>query len=254
MGVFLDSKPKKFVGLKEQPTQLISTQNHPIWITSLKVCNRTAFPLRFNSRIATLSGTTLKKDCFAASTTDLGALYVNGISGEGATLTNNGTLTGFTIDGTFPVINSRILVKDQTNPLENGIYCLTTTGDALTAWVLTRSFDYDTPDEIQQGDVVKIVNGTLNGGAIWNQTSVVATVGVSPITFMSIITTFTQITNEYPIEPYVNEDIIDKVGVIELDYSVTPFVLDSFICNTNGYSQVFDCTVNYSVIKELPFR
>lgn len=253
MGVFIDSKRNKFAGLKNEPTTLVNTTNHPIWITSLRVCNKTAMPLRFNSRLVTLSGTTLKKECFAASTSNLAAAYLNGDNGEGATLTSTMPFTGFTIDGTSPPINSRILVKNQDNSFENGIYCLTEVGTDVIPWVLTRSFDYDTPDNIQQGDVVQVINGTFNSGSYWEQTLVVSSVGVSPINFLSLISTFTQITNEYSIDPYVTKDIIDITDVIVLDYSTTPFSKDSLICSTNGYSQVFDCTINYSVIKELPF-
>lgn len=254
MGVFVDRKLEKFRGVADNPVTLLTANEHTIEIRSLVVCNRTDRPLRFNSRIGSVNGTTLKKDCYAASTTNLAANYNNGASGEGATLTNNGVNTVFTIDGTIPELNSRVLIKDQTDNTQNGIYCISDLGSIATPWILTRAFDYDSGDNISQGDIVRVVNGTLNGTTIWNQTSVVLSVGTSPITFLSVLTTFTQITNEELIKPWESKNIIKLTGVIELEYSKTPFVMDSFICNTNGYSQVFDCTVRYLVYKELPYK
>ena len=130
------------------------------------------------------AGFLFKASCYATTTANLNAVYANGAAGVGATLTNNGALAAFTTDGTSPPINSRILVQDQTSQLENGIYDLTTVGDGVTAWVLTRSTDYDQPAEIQPGDVVPVVNGTLYHDTVWIETDTVAAVGVDPIVFI----------------------------------------------------------------------
>lgn len=252
MGAFVDWKQGRFSGIADQSVTLLSTTTNTLQIRTLNVCNTTNAPIRFNSKIATLQGGILQKDCYAASTSALAVTYDNGISGVGATLTSTGG-SGFSIDDTFPPLNSRILIKDQTDPIQNGIYCVTTIGDSLVDWVLTRSFDYDTPDDILPNDVVKVVNGTFNGGGKWVQTATVSSVGFDPIVFTSLLPTFTQVTNQYPIDPYVTENIIDITGFITLDYSTNPFKSSSFICNTNGYAQVFDCSLNYLVIKELPF-
>lgn len=119
----------------------------------------------------------------AASTANLTATYLNGVAGVGATLTNTGTLAAFSIDGVTPAINSRILVKNQTLPAENGIYQLSTVGSGAVAWILTRTTDYDTAAEIKPGTLVSITSGTVNAGASWYETSTVITVGTDPINF-----------------------------------------------------------------------
>lgn len=123
--------------------------------------------------------------CYGATTGNLVSIYNNGSSGVGATLTNNGTLAAFTIDGLSPSLNARILVKNQT-PLSNtnGIYTLTTIGDGSTEWVLTRAIDYDTPSEIQKGDFVLVTNGTVNANTKWIQTANIISVGISSPNFI----------------------------------------------------------------------
>lgn len=140
-----------------------------------------ATPKQYVDAIA--SGLDFKDACYAASTANLNAIYANGAAGEGATLTNNGALAAFSIDGVSPPINSRILVKDQTTTLENGIYTLTTVGSGAVAWVLTRATDFDTPAEIPAGAWTIINNGTVNALTSWVQTATVTTIGVDAITF-----------------------------------------------------------------------
>ena len=66
-----------------------------------------------------------KPSCRVATTANLSATYSNGSTvGVGATLTasSNGAIT---LDGVSPVVNDRILVKDQSTVAENGIYIVT---------------------------------------------------------------------------------------------------------------------------------
>jgi hypothetical protein len=56
------------------------------------------------------------------TTGNLNAIYSNGASGVGATLTNNGTLAAFAPDGPTASPGDRILVYNQTNAYENGVY------------------------------------------------------------------------------------------------------------------------------------
>ena len=127
------------------------------------------------------SGLIILLAVYAASTTNLTAIYNNGVAGVGATLTNSGGLSAFSIDGVSPPVSSRILVKDQTTTFQNGIYILTTVGTGAIAWVLTRATDYDTPAKIQPGDLASVNNGTVNASTAWIQTATVTTIGVDPI-------------------------------------------------------------------------
>ena len=122
----------------------------------------------------------------AATTINLSATYSNGSSGVGATLTNSGAQAAFSLDGISPAINSRILVKNQSTALQNGIYTLTTVGNGSTNWVLTRATDFDgsITGGIGVGVIVWVESGTVNGQTVWMETAVGPfTVGTTSITF-----------------------------------------------------------------------
>jgi hypothetical protein len=119
----------------------------------------------------------------AATTANLTATYSNGTSGVGATLTNSGTLAAFSSDGVSPAQNDRVLVKNQTTQLQNGIYTLTTVGSASVAWVLTRATDMDQSVEIDGGDFVFVTGGSTLDNTGWVQTEAGVTVGTSNIIF-----------------------------------------------------------------------
>jgi hypothetical protein len=114
---------------------------------------------------------------------NLNATYNNGASGVGATLTNAGAL-----------VADRILIYNQTNQAQNGVYVVTTVGDGATAWVLTRASDADTyglksPNSLGEGDAFFITSGATGAG----ETYVCNTVGV--ITFGTTAITFVQISS-----------------------------------------------------------
>jgi len=124
--------------------------------------------------------------CYGASTGNLaGYSYNNGASGVGATLTA-GSNGAFTQDGLTIPVDERWLYKDDTNGsgAYNGVYVLTTAGDASNPSVLTRAENYDTPENINSSGVVPILFGTLNAGTGWINASVIVTVGVSPIVYI----------------------------------------------------------------------
>ena len=107
-------------------------------------------------------GLDAKPSARAATTGNLAATYSNGSAGVGATLTasSNGAIT---LDGVSPVVNDRILVKDQTTAAQNGIYKVTTQGDGSTAFVLTRATPEDQPAELSGGSFIFVEEGTANG-------------------------------------------------------------------------------------------
>jgi hypothetical protein len=120
----------------------------------------------------------------AATTANLTAVYANGASGVGATLTNSGAQAAFVVDGYSGVVNDRILVKNQTSSFQNGVYSVTTVGTGSTNWVLTRTTDYDqAPSEIKPGTLIAVNNGTVNATTSWLETATVTTVGTDPIVF-----------------------------------------------------------------------
>lgn len=122
--------------------------------------------------------------CLCASTTALTVTYSNGSSGVGATLTNAGAMAAFSVDGISPVVNDRVLIKNQASGLENGIYIVTTVGSGAVNWVLTRATDYDEASDMHAGDKVAIVSGTTQAATEWMMTQTAAiTVGVTSITW-----------------------------------------------------------------------
>jgi hypothetical protein len=121
---------------------------------------------------------------FAASTSNLtGYTYLNGAAGVGATLTAP-SIGVFTQDGVSLVASQRFLYKDDSTfaGVANGVYVVTTSSGGTNA-VLTRASDFDSPSDINPGDIVTVTNGTVNAGSIWVQTATVVTIGVSPIAF-----------------------------------------------------------------------
>ena len=119
----------------------------------------------------------------AATTANLTATYANGTSGIGATLTNSGTQTALVIDGVTLAAGNRVLVKDQTAALQNGIYTVTNIGSSTTNWVLTRATDFDSPSQMVRGNVIEVISGTINSVTTWMLTSIVTAVGTDSLTF-----------------------------------------------------------------------
>ena len=127
------------------------------------------------------------------TTGNLNATYNNGTAGVGATLTNAGTLAAFAPDGPVASAGDRILVYNQTNQFENGVYTVTVVGDGSTAWVLTRATDADTyalksPNSLGEGDAFFITRGNTGAG----ETYVCNTIGT--ITFGTTAITFAQVS------------------------------------------------------------
>ena len=114
--------------------------------------------------------------------------------GVGATLTNAGTLAAFAPDGPTAAPGDRILVYNQTNQFENGVYTVTTVGSGSVAWVLTRATDADTyglksPTSLGNGDAFFVTSGLTGAG----ETYVCNTVGT--IVFGTTAITFVQISD-----------------------------------------------------------
>ena len=97
------------------------------------------------------------------TTGNLTATYNNGTAGVGATLTNAGTQTAFTPDGIVASVGDRILIYNQTNAYENGVYTVTTVGSGSTNWVLTRATDANSygvgPTKLDEGSAFFVTSG-----------------------------------------------------------------------------------------------
>lgn len=96
-----------------------------------------------------------------------------------AATTGNITLSNTqTIDGVALIVGDRVLVKDQTNPIENGLYVV-----ASGAWI--RSTDADEPNEVNAGLFVFVEEGTANAdsGFVLTSDNPLA-VGTDPLNFV----------------------------------------------------------------------
>jgi hypothetical protein len=123
---------------------------------------------------------------------NLNATYNNGTAGVGATLTNAGTQVALVIDGITVATNDRVLVYEQTNQTQNGIYVVTNIGSGSTNWVLTRASDADTyvinsANGLSEGSSVFVQQGTTGAGETYTcNTTGVITFGTTNITFAQI--------------------------------------------------------------------
>ena len=114
-------------------------------------------------------------------------------AGVGATLTNAGTKVALTIDGVLTTVGMRVLIYNQTNGYENGVYTVTVVGNGSTNWVLTRATDANTyspysASALGQGDAFFVQAGATGAG----ETYVVSVNG--SIFFGQTAITFVQIS------------------------------------------------------------
>jgi hypothetical protein len=123
---------------------------------------------------------------------NLSATYDNGTSGVGATLTNNSTQEALVIDGVTLSVSDRVLIYEQTDQTQNGVYTVTDTGSVSTNWVLTRATDADSyapsdPNALGQGDGFFVQEGTLGAGETYVcNTEGTITFGTTNITFVQV--------------------------------------------------------------------
>lgn len=114
-------------------------------------------------RFGVNSGQAIKVPCKAATT---------------APITLDGEQT---IDGIACTSGDRVLVKDQADASENGIYVVDT-----GAW--SRAPDFDGADDVVQGTMVRIVSGTQSGDTLWGvTTSGTITPGTTELAFTTAI-------------------------------------------------------------------
>ena len=102
-----------------------------------------------------INGLDVKESVDVATTANLGYTYSNGAG----TLTNgsNGVIS---LDGIELTANMRVLVKDQTDAKQNGIYKVTTAGAVGAALVLTRADDANVAAEFTGGTFTFVEQGS----------------------------------------------------------------------------------------------
>ena len=103
------------------------------------------------------NGLDVKASVRYATTADVAGTYNNGAG----TITA-GSNGAFSIDGQVPTAGDRILLKNQSATVQNGVYTVTTVGSGSAAYVLTRTPDADAASEITGGAFVFVEEGTAN--------------------------------------------------------------------------------------------
>lgn len=118
-----------------------------------------------------------KEPVRVATTAELTGTYATGVLTLGTAIT--------TLDGVTLAENDSILVKDQTDKTQNGVYTIDATGA-----ILTRREDFTEGKAILNNTFVNVMEGTANGDTRWTIVSDgVLTVGSSNITFVKDIDT-----------------------------------------------------------------
>jgi len=112
-------------------------------------------------------------------------------SGFGANLVAN-TTGALTVDGYSVSAGNRVLVYNQSNAVENGIYVVSDAGNGSASWVLTRSDDAnsyipDSPVGLDEGTYVYVKFGNTGAGE-----SYVMTQPQGPFNIGQAAVTFTQ--------------------------------------------------------------
>lgn len=176
--------------------------------------------------------------CFAATTANLtGWTYSNGTAGVLASLTAP-SIGLFTTDGITPLFPSRILVWNQTNPAQNGIYSVNKNGSSVQA-VLIRTNDYNSPSLIIPGGMVAVDFGTLYGGGNFQQNSTVVIIGTDPITFTemgNIINPVFESITDTGLTP--NEAVVTNGADLLVSYPYTPVNTPSTIVSRDSFGSV----------------
>jgi hypothetical protein len=116
---------------------------------------------------------------------------------------------GDTLDGVTLATGNRILVKDQTDGSENGIYVVAASGAP------TRASDADTSAEVTASFAVFVEEGTVNGDAAWTLTNNgTVTIGTTVLVFTQF-TGLGQITAGAGLTKTANTlDVIAGTGIV----------------------------------------
>lgn len=126
------------------------------------------------------------------SNSNVSGTYYNGAgnNGVGATLTI--AASTLTIDSVACANNDRVLLQNQSSGYQNGIYVVSGIGSAV---VLTRSYDFQTFDQMKPGYFVSVEAGTVFGGAMFGIVEPqVGVVGTDSILFVDASASPTTVT------------------------------------------------------------
>lgn len=135
-----------------------------------------------SQRITNLGTPSASTDAATVAYVDAATAGLNVHAAVQAATTANVTLAsalenGDTLDGVTLATGNRVLVKNQTDKTENGVYVVKASGAP------DRADDYNSAGEVDAGDFIFVEAGTVNGKTGWVQTNVITTIGSDNIEF-----------------------------------------------------------------------
>jgi len=97
------------------------------------------------------------------------ALATSDYDSTALTLTKHSSAAKLTVDGVDVANGDRILVKNQSDATQNGIYVVTNKGTSTSGdlWVLTRAPDCNSSNQFEPGFVVAVSEGSVNADSIF---------------------------------------------------------------------------------------
>lgn len=178
-----------------------------------------------------------------AATIDTSMNATQAGAGVGATLTDaSGTFAPLDLDSVAIPLNSDVLVKNTGTGVaaaNEGIYKLTTNGDGISIpWQLTRSVEYDTPEQINNTGLIIVQNGSTLAGTVWYNTATIVTVDTTAFSY-------TQFGGNFALKG-ANSDITSLTGITGVIQAPT-FINDSAGLPVLGFGSVATA-VNYVTI------
>jgi len=147
-------------------TSTFATQSYAPYAVGSTITITGAVPATYNGNFIVTACTTTSVSWSSTETvtaTTQGAITFTIATGTLINTTWYQTIAALSIDGITVALNDRVLVKDQSANLQNGIYYVSTLGTTAVPWVLTRVSDADTSTKIA-GSNVNVDSGTSNGG------------------------------------------------------------------------------------------
>lgn len=120
------------------------------------------------------------------------------------------------IDGVSLSLGDRVLVKDQSDSAQNGIYVYNGSGNPLT-----RALDANTASELN-GAVVMVREGTSNADTVWRQTSEITTLGEDSVIWEPFVTSVPDATETTKGKVEIATQAEVDAGTLDAPYVVTP--------------------------------
>lgn len=98
------------------------------------------------------------------STSNVSGSYYNGPSNNGIGATLTIAASSLTIDSVLAKVGDRILLQNQTNAYQNGIYIVKTIEDTV---ILQRADDQQSVEQLKSGQFTIVGAGSIEGGSIY---------------------------------------------------------------------------------------